>query len=89
MAKIDAIDEAVIDAPPMAVYEAILNVYAGATQLFMPALESKLRGDKAIDCEGAVCDVMGHSHGITTKFSVKMTKLERANLLSLNWQATF
>ena len=31
MPKIDAVDEAIIDAPPMAVYKAVVDEYAGIT----------------------------------------------------------
>jgi ribosome-associated toxin RatA of RatAB toxin-antitoxin module len=89
MPKIDVVDEAVIDAPPMAVYSAILDVYAGVTQLFMPGLESKLRGDKAIDCEGAICDVTGHSHGLSTKFSLKVTKVEQGKSIEFEFSGDF
>ena len=49
MPKIDVTDEAVIDSPPMVVYKAILNEYAGGTNWWMPYLEFKLRGDLPID----------------------------------------
>jgi hypothetical protein len=51
---IDVVDEAVIDSPPLAVYKAILNEFAGVTHWWMPYLESKLRGDIPIDREGAI-----------------------------------
>jgi ribosome-associated toxin RatA of RatAB toxin-antitoxin module len=89
MAKIDVTDEAIIDAPPMEVYKAILDVYAGTTHLFMPALESKVRGDKPVVCEGAICDVIGHSHGLTTKFSVKVTKAEKGKSIDLELGGDF
>jgi hypothetical protein len=89
MPKIDVTDEAIIDAKPKEVYKTILNEYAGVTHLFMPALESKLREDKPAICEGAVCDVMGHSHGLTTKFSVKVTKLEEGKSIELELAGDF
>jgi len=78
MPKIDVLDEAVIDAPPMVVYKAILNEYAGVTHWWMPILEFKLRGDMPIDREGAICDITAHGHGATAKFSCKMTKIVEA-----------
>jgi phage-related protein len=38
MPKIDRLDEAIIDSPPMLVYKAILNEYAGVTHWWMPYL---------------------------------------------------
>jgi hypothetical protein len=78
MPKIDVIDEAVIDSPPMAVYKAVLNEYAGVTHLFMPYFESKLRGDIPIDHEGAIVDMTMHDRGVTFKASAKMTKIVEA-----------
>ena len=89
MTKIDVIDEAIIDANPNEVYKTILNEYAGVTHLFMPSLESKLRGEKQVICEGAVCDVMGHGHGLTTKFSVKVTKVEEGKSIELELAGDF
>ena len=89
MPKIDAINEAVIDAPPTAVYKAILNEYAGVTHWWMPVLECKKRGNKTIDCEGTICDIMAHSHGITSKFSAKVTKLEEGKSIELSLAGDF
>jgi hypothetical protein len=73
MPKIDVTDEAIVDATPITVYRAFLDVYSGATSWWAPALESKLRGSKPV-CEGAVCDVIARSHGGSSKFSVKIVK---------------
>lgn len=78
MPKIDVIDEAVIDSPPMVVYKAILDMYAGVTNWWMPYCESKLRGDVPIDHEGAIVDLTVHTSPQKTKFSCKMTKIVEA-----------
>ena len=78
MPKIDVTDEAVIDAPPMEVYKAILNEYAGITNWFMPILAYKLRGDMPI-CEGAIVDITINPTGrMKSKVSEKMIKLVEA-----------
>ena len=77
MPKSEPIDEAVIDAPPMVVYKAILNEYAGVTNWWMPYLEYKLKGDIPIDHEGAIVDVtaLPKSRISSSKASYKMTKI--------------
>jgi len=78
MPKIDVTDEAVIDAPPIVVYKAILNEYSGITQWWMPYLESKLRGDMPIR-EGAIVDITINPTSRTkSKVSEKWTKLVEA-----------
>ena len=78
MPKIDVLDEAVINSPPMVVCKAILNEYAGVTYWWMPILESKLRGDIPIDREGAIVDITAHGSGATAKMTAKITKIVEA-----------
>jgi hypothetical protein len=77
MPRIDVLDEAVIDSPPMVVYKAILNEYAGVTHWWMPHCELKPRRNTQVDREGAIVDVTIHTSG-TPKFSFKMTKIVEA-----------
>jgi hypothetical protein len=83
MPKADATDEAVIDAPPLVVYKAVLDEYAGRTMLWMPFVEIKSKGNIAMDCEGGICDVITRSHGLSGKFTDKVTKLEEGKLIAL------
>jgi hypothetical protein len=77
-------DEAVIDSPPMVVYKAILNEYAGVTHWWMPYWESKLRGDMPMDREGAIFDITNHNQrGITSKYSFKITKIVEAKSIEM------
>ena len=89
MPKIDVHDEAVIDSPPMVVYKAILNEYAGVTHWWMPHVESKLRGDMPIVREGAIVDIAVHSRGVTSKFSAKMTKIVEAKSIEEEFVGDF
>jgi ribosome-associated toxin RatA of RatAB toxin-antitoxin module len=89
MPRIDVTDEAVIDAQPNVVYKAILDEYAGVTHWWMPVLEIKLRGNKPIDCEGAICDLTAHGKGITAKFSIKVTKIVEAKSIEMDYSGDF
>ena len=89
MPKIDTTDEAIIDAPPNLVYKAILDVYSGVTNWWMPHLESQIRGNRKVLCWGEVCDIKGHSHGGTTRFSAKVTKTEEDKLIELELTGDF
>jgi hypothetical protein len=89
MPKIDVTDEAVIDAPPLVVYRAILNEFAGVTSWWLPGIEHKLRGNTPIDCEGGVCDVTAHGAGMSAKFSQRMTKLVEGKSIEMDIAGDF
>jgi hypothetical protein len=89
MPRIDAVEEAVIDSPPMVVYKAILSEYAGVTHWWMPDFESKPRGDKPIIREGAIVDITAHSKGVTIKFSAKMTKIVEGESIEMEYAGDF
>ena len=82
MPKIDVHDEAVIDSPPMVVYKAILNEFAGVTHWWMPYIGFKLRGDMPFDREGAIYDItINPTSRMNAKFSAKLTKIVEAKLI--------
>jgi hypothetical protein len=89
MPRIDVTDEAVIDAPSIAVQKALLNEFAGLTHLFMPYYEFKLRGDTPIDHEGATFDLAVHNSGVTSKLSAKITKIEEAKSIEVEYAGDF
>jgi uncharacterized protein YndB with AHSA1/START domain len=91
MPKIDVTDEAVIDAPPMGVYKAILNEFSGVTHWWMPYNGFKLRGDMSVDREGAVFDlvVFPNSRIASSKISVRMTKIVEAKSIELDFSGDF
>ena len=60
MPKFDITDEAVIDAPPLVFYKALLDEYAGVTHWWMPYFEFKPRGNMPMDHEGAIFDLNIH-----------------------------
>ena len=86
MAKFDVTDEFAIDAPPMMVYKALLDEFAGLTHLFMPYYECKLSGDIPIDHEGAIFDLAVHNGRMTTKLSAKITKLVEAKSIEVQYE---
>ena len=86
MPKIDVHDEAVIDSPPMVVYKAILNEFAGVTHWWMPHLEYKLRGDMPIDREGAIGEMIFHvTKRATSKSSFKGAKIVEARSIEMEY----
>jgi uncharacterized protein YndB with AHSA1/START domain len=88
MAKYDFLSEGVIEAPPMAVYKAILNEASGVTHWWMPYCEFKLKGDMPIDREGAIFDIIVHGAG-SPKFSAKMVKIVEAKLIEEEYTGDF
>jgi uncharacterized protein YndB with AHSA1/START domain len=88
MPRIDVVDEAVIDSPPLVVFKAVLNEYAGVTHWWMPYLESKLRGETPIDQEGTVFDITVHGKH-ATRFSARITKLVEAKLIETKVEGDF
>jgi ribosome-associated toxin RatA of RatAB toxin-antitoxin module len=84
MPRIDAVEEGVIYSPPIVVYKAVLEEYAGVTHWWMPHFESKPRG-KPIIREGAIVDITVHQKGVTTKFSAKMTKIVEGDSIEMEY----
>lgn len=88
MPKIDVLDEAVIDAPPIVFYRALLNEYSGVTRWWMPYFEFKPRGDMPMDHEGAIFDITIHDK-MTLKFSVKITEIVEAKSIEEEYAGEF
>jgi len=88
MPRIDAVDEGVIDHPPLVVFKAILNEAAGTTHWWMPHWESKLRGETPIDREGAIFDITIHRSG-KPRFFGKTTKIVKGKLIELEFGGYF
>jgi uncharacterized protein YndB with AHSA1/START domain len=88
MPRIDAVDEAVIDKPPLLVFKAILDEHAGITHWWMPHWESKLRGETPMDHEGAIFDITVHGKH-TPRFSAKITKIVEGKLIEMKDEGDF
>ncbi len=81
MPKIDVTDEGVIDAPPMEVFRAVLDMYPGNAQWSPATTVYKLRGDLPTLCEGSIVDMTIHDGMVTFKVSGKFTKIVEAKLI--------
>jgi hypothetical protein len=88
MAKFDTIDKGVMDAQPMAAYKAVLDELAGVTHWSPDTVSYKLRGDASVN-EGSLIDVVIREKGLTTKFSIKVTKLVEAKLIEEEYAGDF
>ena len=79
MPKIDVTDEAVIDAPPMEVYTAVLDMYAGNAKWSPPSTIYKLRGHDTTVSKGSIVDMTIHGgRGVTFKVCGKFAKIVEA-----------
>jgi hypothetical protein len=88
MPRIDAFDEAVIDSPPLIVFKAILDEYAGITHWRMPLVESKIREGTPHGREGAIYDATRHTRG-TPKGSLRITKIVEGKLIEVEEEGDF
>jgi hypothetical protein len=81
MAKYDVTDEAIINAEPDIVFNALLAEYAGKTSWWMPHLSAKLRKGDAVDQIDALIDITIHGKSpinVTAKtIEVKKNELFR------------
>ncbi len=80
MPKFDTYDEAVIDAPPTTVFKIVLDELSGITH-FIPGYEFKPK--TPMDREGGIDDAKASSHGVSAKFSAKVTKIEKDKSIEL------
>jgi hypothetical protein len=84
MAEYDVTDEAIINAKPDVVYEALLAEYSGKTHWWMPFLEVKLLEGSAPDELGALIEVSAHDK-VTTKFVMKTIETKKNELWRLQY----
>lgn len=85
MVKIDVTDEYIMEAPPLAVYEAFINEVSGATQWWMPDLAFKPKENIPIGFEGAVFDIIAHPNSrLNAKFSCRAIKVVEARSVDLD-----
>ena len=88
MPKIDAVDETIIDASPLAVYKAVMDEYAGVTHWWMPYFELTPRGNVPLFGEGAIVDLIVHGRG-TPKFTAKITKIVKGESIEMDYTGDF
>jgi hypothetical protein len=85
MPRINVVDEAIIDSPPITVYKTFLNEWSGITDWWMPFLECKPFENMRIDHEGARFEITVHpkSRMKKTKFSSTVKKLNEAKYIEM------
>jgi hypothetical protein len=89
VAKIDVVDEIVMDSPPSVVYKGLLEEIGGVTRTFMPYYEFKLRGDMPVH-EGTVFDVtVNPKSSVNAKFFAKITKLVEDKTIEEEYEGDF
>jgi len=84
MPEYDVIDEAIINAKPDVVYEALLAEYSGKTNWWMPLLEAKLREGSAPDQLDALLEITVHGK-MPTKFILKTIETKKNELWRLQY----
>ena len=84
MAEIDVVDEAIIDADPTTVYEALLDEVKGSTNWWMPHWEATPRGDTSAGQVGGIVDITVR-HAGTTRFTAKTTEVIENQLIRVEF----
>lgn len=77
------VDEAIIDADPLAVFKALIDESNGRTHWWMPSLEAKPRDGKPIGEDGSIIDITVHRFG-TPKFAVRLARAVAGR--ALTWE---
>lgn len=89
MPKYELVDEAIIDAPPMVVYKAVLDEYAAVTHWFMPYIEYKPKEDMIVR-EGTIVEaIINPKSRMKIKFSTKVTKILEGKLIEEEYSGDF
>jgi ribosome-associated toxin RatA of RatAB toxin-antitoxin module len=84
MAKYDVTDEAIINASPEVVYNAIINEYDGKTSWWLPYFSSKIREGGSSGTVGGLFDIT--IHGICPiKFTAKTLETKKNEMLRLDY----
>jgi hypothetical protein len=83
-----AVDEAMIDASPDKVYNAVLDEFTGVSHWWMPLFEIKPRVDTPLGRTGMITDVTIHD-ATTTRFSWTVTKLAEGKSIEVEYNGDF
>jgi len=91
MARIDVVDEAIIDADRSRVFKALIDEANGRTHWWMPYWEAKPRDEKGFSQKGSAIDITTHRSGTPksstrgTKFSARITEVIEGKLLKVDF----
>ena len=84
MAKYDVTDEAIINASPEVVYNAVINEMDGKTSWWMPHRSMELRDGDSYGKVGAPIDSTIHDK-LTTKFTTKTAEVKNKEIIRVNY----
>lgn len=87
-ADLTFVDEAMIDASPDKVFNAVLDECAGTTHWWMPLYEIKQRADTPLRKTGMVSDVILHGRS-TLRFSWTVTRIEENKSIEVTYNGDF
>lgn len=84
MSKYDVTDEAVINASPEAVFDAVLDMYAGKVTWWLPHLSSKPRTGASLGEKDALFDVTVHTM-VPLRFTGKAVEIQKPDKLVVHY----
>lgn len=84
MREIELVDEAIIDAGPAVVYQALVDELTGKTDWWSPHLEARPRGETPASQAGAIVDITVHIIG-TPRFTAKTIEARENEMLRLQY----
>ena len=84
MAKYDVTDEAIIDASPEVVYNAIIDEMDGKTSWWLPHRSTKLREGDSYGEVGALLDSTVHGK-LPIKFTTKTVEVNKNEMIRVNY----
>lgn len=86
MAKYDVTDEAIINASPEVVYNAVIDEHDGKTDWWVPRLSAKLREGDSYGKVGTLLDNTITVHGnIPIKFITKTVEVKNNEMIRVNY----
>jgi hypothetical protein len=91
MARIDVVDEAVVDADQSRVFKALIDEANGRTNWWIPYWQAKPRDEKGFGEKGSAIDIMTHRGGTQksdargAKFSARITEVIEGRLLKVDF----
>jgi uncharacterized protein YndB with AHSA1/START domain len=84
MREVDVLDEALINAPPNAVFRALIDQASGKAPWWLPDLEAEPRGTTQADRVGALTDVTVHRLG-TPHFTARTVEAVPGQILRVQY----
>jgi uncharacterized protein YndB with AHSA1/START domain len=86
--NVTIVDEAMIDASPDTVFNAVLDEFTGVSHWWMPHFEIKPRADTPVRRTGMISDVTIHGAG-TIRFSWTVTMIAEGKSMGVEYNGDF